>query len=57
MEGSLYPRGGGFVGHIEKSFKISYIAVLTTTLFEFTSFFLTFKNSNSAQSKNARGGL
>ena len=51
MEGSLYPRGGGFVGHIEKSFKISYIAVLTTTLFEFTSFFLTFKNSKNNASE------
>ena len=45
MEGSLHPRGGGFGGHIKKSFKTSYIAVLTKTLFEFTSFFLSFKTS------------
>ena len=39
MKGSLYPRGGGFGGHIKKGFQTSYIAVLTKTLLEFTSFF------------------
>lgn len=39
MEGSLYPSGGGFEGHIKNSFKTSYIAVLAKTLFEFTYFF------------------
>lgn len=43
MGGSLYPGGGGLGGHIKKSFKTSYMAVLTKTLFEFTSFFLSFK--------------
>ena len=43
MEGSLYPRGWDFGGHLKKSFKTSYMAVLTKTLFEFSSFFLSFK--------------